>query len=619
MSSYGRGRDSYIPPYGPSRLHPYDYPSWGYVILYLVVILGSLLGNGLFLVTLRKNQVLHRTAHYLFGALAVRDIVVTLLVIPFVIDQSVKMMEWRAGEALCKMFTFLNASTIATHAFLILIIIAFLYMWYRKNEAYVTEDGQTVVRQNKMHKWSIPLAWVIGLGLAIPAGAIAYDARNIMTGIQTCVVWDGRGQNNSNFWVQLSLILVGFFLPLILLLFPLIALTMQLCGAREPHLNHPHNRIAGIAACLAVVFVGTQAPAQIYMLLNLFQQSDFGFRTSGLRQATPYMVTAFETEMIMNAIVYVACMIHPILYFAINPDYRAGLKVAWNDLSCNKDPVRAQRQEEQKKQRQQQQRQYPARNRAPPILRQGQEQLLPQRQPQIMAGPQRPGQVPVQYHPYPQQPQPHPNSGVFQQSYPNQPPHQLIPDQQFLDNSFERLSPQLPPVFEYNGLKYMDTARIEPRIGYSPQKTPEKTPELKRYMNAPFTTPLRSPPPMEMMDLSPKGPLATSETQEFKLESMESSPGNTLRSRRLREECEETIEQLDASPRSKQRRKTQESQQTSGYSSSNGTGRSSSRPISPLERPVSRQSGVEIIVTGRTRSRTDLCPDVPRSKFEHSV
>lgn len=68
---------------------------------------------------------------------------------PSYVFQSVKMMEWRAGEALCKMFTFLNASTIATHAFLILIIIAFLYMWYRKNEAYVTEDGQTVVRQNK--------------------------------------------------------------------------------------------------------------------------------------------------------------------------------------------------------------------------------------------------------------------------------------------------------------------------------------------------------------------------------------------------------------------------------------------------------------------------------------
>ena len=55
----------------------------------------------------------------------------------------------------------------------------------------------------------------------------------------------------------------------------------------------------------------------------------------------------------------------------------------------------------------------------------------------------------------------------------------------------------------------------------------------------------------------------------------------------------------------------------------NGHGVSSSRPTSPgggaVERPGSRQAGVEIVITGRTRSRQDLCPDVPRSKFEHSV
>ena len=62
--------------------------------------------------------------------------------------------------------------------------------------------------------------------------------------------------------------------------------------------------------------------------------------------------------------------------------------------------------------------------------------------------------------------------------------------------------------------------------------------------------------------------------------------------------------------------------QSSGYQSTNGTGVSTSRPTSPPVRPSSRQSGsggVEIVITGRTRSRTDLCPDVPRSKFEHSV
>ena len=60
-------------------------------------------------------------------------------------------------------------------------------------------------------------------------------------------------------------------------------------------------------------------------------------------------------------------------------------------------------------------------------------------------------------------------------------PQIMQPDQAFLDNSFERLSPQLPPVFEYDGLKYIDTARVEPKIGYSPEKTPPKTPETPHY------------------------------------------------------------------------------------------------------------------------------------------
>ena len=49
---------------------------------------------------------------------------------------------------------------------------------YRKNESYVTEDGQTVVRQNRMHKWAIPLAWVLGIGLAIPAASVSEDYYN---------------------------------------------------------------------------------------------------------------------------------------------------------------------------------------------------------------------------------------------------------------------------------------------------------------------------------------------------------------------------------------------------------------------------------------------------------
>ena len=35
--------------------------------------------------------------------------------------------------------------------------------------------------------------------------------------------------------------------------------------------------------------------------------------------------------------------------------------------------------------------------------------------------------------------------------------------------------------------------------------------------------------------------------------------------------------------------------------------------------PTSGHENVEIVITGRTRSRQDLCPDVPQSKYEHAV
>ena len=70
-------------------MHPYDYANWGYIILYLVIILGSLLGNIFFLLVVKKNPNLHRTVHYMFSTLAIRDIIVTVLVVPFVIDSQV--------------------------------------------------------------------------------------------------------------------------------------------------------------------------------------------------------------------------------------------------------------------------------------------------------------------------------------------------------------------------------------------------------------------------------------------------------------------------------------------------------------------------------------------------
>ena len=145
-------------------------------------------------------------------------------------------MRWSVGDGLCKIFAFLDFATLATHSFILVFILLFFYFWYRKNEAYATEDGQVVVRKHQLHKWAIPLVWVLGLGIAIPAGALANATFNGNSQTRSCAVWNGRGSSDSGYWVVLSSVIVTFFLPFVILVFPFIALFMQLCGAR--FVNH---------------------------------------------------------------------------------------------------------------------------------------------------------------------------------------------------------------------------------------------------------------------------------------------------------------------------------------------------------------------------------------------
>ena len=82
-NGYDQGR------YNTQGLNPYDYSNLGLTILYLVVIVGGVVGNGLFPYVVIKNRNLHRSAHFLLASLAVRDVVVAISVVPFVIDSQV--------------------------------------------------------------------------------------------------------------------------------------------------------------------------------------------------------------------------------------------------------------------------------------------------------------------------------------------------------------------------------------------------------------------------------------------------------------------------------------------------------------------------------------------------
>ena len=62
-----------------------------------------------------------------------------------------------------------------------------------------------------------------------------------------------------------------------------------------------------------------------------------GFRPSD-RWNTAYATGGFQTDATINCFIYVAVLVHPLIYFALNPDYRKRACKCWKKLACNMSP-----------------------------------------------------------------------------------------------------------------------------------------------------------------------------------------------------------------------------------------------------------------------------------------
>ena len=119
--------------------------------------------------------------------------------------------------------------------------------------------------------------------------------------VSNCGVWDGLGDNNG-YKVAIATVFASFVGPLLILVYPFIALFMQLCGAREPRLDPPHNRNAMTAIALVFVFVASRGPYEIYQLMKLFDKSSMGSRFSAPMGTPSAGYWSFEKDMILNCL-----------------------------------------------------------------------------------------------------------------------------------------------------------------------------------------------------------------------------------------------------------------------------------------------------------------------------
>jgi len=199
---------------------------------------------------------------------------------------------------------------------------------------------------------------------------------------------------------------------------------------------------------------------------------------------------------------YLPCILHPLILIIVNPDYRQGFKNAWRNLSCNKDARTLEaeaaaggRDTDSKRGGNR----YPQ---APPIIRQKPamrgfrkeaygDQLIAEVQPMIMPAQQRPllNQMTQKIGVGGSQ------GGYLGAGAPYIPMHPISAHHEpLMNSSFEMAAAEpspieLPAKFQYGQFNYIDTAREEPKIAYTPTNTPPKTPQMPHFDYMPFKQP----------------------------------------------------------------------------------------------------------------------------------
>ena len=295
----------------------------------------------------------------------------------------------------------------------------------------------------------------------------------------------------------------------------------------------------------------------------------------------------FETQMTLDALNFIPMMLHPIVFILFNPEYREGFRLVWKNLYCNKSGSERNVSQVQKNKYRNNGRPIIKQNnqgggnfKRGGFRRSGMEPLVQESQPMIMptggrpmmnqmqqklGNPYIPSPVPMQQGQtyIPSQPMAgQPYIPLQTMSHTNQQP---MMDQTF-DHSFDMDSPtgdpthRFPAQFEYGQFKYIDSGRVEPKIAYTPTNTPPKTPQIPRYDNKPFKQPnyvegtwefpinqeaYTGRMPASQIPLGgyndpslPSSAVAVDvdddmgilmEKEDMEIESLENSPGNTLK------------------------------------------------------------------------------------------
>ena len=209
-----------------SELGLYDIPPWLITVLisiYVCISLTAIVGNSAIIYVVIKSRRLRSTTNYFIANLAVADMAIATLAIPFQF-QAALLQKWLLPHFMCQLCPSVQVVSLNVSIFTLVAIAL---------DRYKAVIKPLEARQSKFRtKLSILGIWMVGVGLAIPT-FMAFKVKLVMdmsTGIEDlpqCQV----SQLPIEFWRVYTQILVGvqYLAPLIIITFAYAHMGLRLC------------------------------------------------------------------------------------------------------------------------------------------------------------------------------------------------------------------------------------------------------------------------------------------------------------------------------------------------------------------------------------------------------
>ncbi|CAI9586677.1 unnamed protein product, partial [Staurois parvus] len=279
-------------------------------IMYGCIFVIGLAGNGL--VMLRYvcfNRLKTGTDYYMLN-LALADMVF-LFTLPFWAASTVQ--TWIFGNDMCKVIFCLYKMSFFSGMFILMSVSIERYFVIVLATSAHRHRSRTVL----ISKLSSALIWVVAFFLSIPE--LIYSGVNTINGEKTCDIISAELQS-LNAGLKISQMVIGFLMPLIIMVFCYSMIIMTLLHVR----NFEKYKAIKVIIAIVIVFLVFQLPYNSVSLIKTFDNStDCKIsKTIDIADYVTYTLACFR------------CCLNPFLYVIIGVKFRNDLCKFFQDFGC---------------------------------------------------------------------------------------------------------------------------------------------------------------------------------------------------------------------------------------------------------------------------------------------